>query len=42
MSNENKVVWEQPTKEEIEKMKAEQQVMEFFANIGGRTLGERK
>lgn len=29
----------QPTKEELEKQKAELQVMEMFARIGGRTLG---
>ena len=31
--------WQQPTKEEIEKLEAQQQAMEIFARIGGRTLG---
>ena len=35
-------IWEQLTKEEIEQLKIEQQVMELFANIGGRTLGISK
>jgi hypothetical protein len=29
----------EPTKEELEKIKVEQQVMEMFARLGGRTLG---
>jgi len=29
----------EPTKEELEKAKAQQQVMEMFARLGGRTLG---